>query len=62
MAFTVSPAALARPTTSARDAWACTRKDEKSVAGKGTFTLSTTVPPAAVTMAAASRWSVWPNT
>ena len=58
----VSPPALARPTTLARDACACTRKDEKSeVAGKGVRTCPATLPPAARTKFAVSRSSAWPK-
>src|SRR5262245_44637286 len=45
----VSPPALARPTTLALDACACSRNDEKSLVLSGTRTEPSTLPPFAVT-------------
>ena len=57
----VSPPALARPMTLALEACACSRKDEKSVPGKGVRTAPTTLPPFLVTIAEVSRYSEWPK-
>ena len=58
----VSEPALARPMTFGRAAWACTRKEEKSVvAGKGVRTAPSTLPPEALTKLLVSRSSAWPK-
>src|SRR5215475_3635410 len=48
----VSPPALARPITLARDDWACSKNDEKSLVLMGTRTLPSTLPPLVSTTAA----------
>src|SRR4029079_552907 len=57
----VSPPALARPTTLALDACACSRNDEKAEVLSGWRTAPSTLPPAFVTAAEVSRSSAWPK-
>ncbi len=57
----VSVPALARPMTCALEACALSRKDEKSVPGKGWRTAPSTVPPLALTTSPASFSSEWPK-
>jgi hypothetical protein len=61
IAFEVSSPALARPITLAREAWAWSRKDEKSLALKGWRTAPTTLPPFEVTYLPVSASSEWPK-
>jgi hypothetical protein len=57
MLLIVSAPRLAKPITLAREACACTRKEEKSlVAGRGARTLPSTRPPAARTKVPVSRF------
>ncbi|MCY1381358.1 hypothetical protein D9M69_692560 [compost metagenome] len=62
MRLTRSPPALARPTTSALDDCACTRKEAKSMAPRGWRVLPSTVPPAFCTKRVALPSSDLPNT
>jgi hypothetical protein len=57
----VSPPALARPMMLALEAWACSRKDEKSEVFRGWSTAPTTVPPLASTTDRVSRSSALPK-
>ena len=61
MELMVSPPALARPITLALEACACSRKEEKSCVLSGTFTLPSTLPPAALMTSVVSRSSAWPK-
>ena len=61
IALVVSAPALARPMILAPEAWAWSRKEEKSEAGKGWRTEPSTLPPLAVTTADESRSSAWPK-
>ncbi|MNV62362.1 hypothetical protein D3C71_1549060 [compost metagenome] len=61
IALMVSLPALAKPMTLAFDAWACSRKDEKSGVFIGALTLPITLPPEAFTTSEVSRSSAWPN-
>ena len=60
--FTVSPPALARPSTLAPLDCACTRKEEKSeVPGNGYGAEPSTLPPAAFTNFVVSACNCLPN-
>src|SRR5258707_4512048 len=61
IALVVSPPALASPITFAFEDCACSRNDEKSEVLSGCLTPPSTLPPLAVTVAAVSRSSAWPN-
>ncbi|MNV88935.1 hypothetical protein D3C71_1831850 [compost metagenome] len=61
MAPMVSPPPLARPSTCAFEACACSRNDEKSVADSGCRTLPTTLPPLASTTCVVSFSSESPK-
>jgi hypothetical protein len=57
----VSPPALARPMICAPELCALSRKDEKSLPGKGWRTAPSTSPPLALTTSLASFSSEWPK-
>ncbi|MNV72616.1 hypothetical protein D3C71_1657200 [compost metagenome] len=61
IALMVSPPALARPRICALEAWACSRKEEKSDALSGCLTPPSTLPPLALITAVVSVSSAWPN-